>query len=261
MTTRSSPHCQVRLRRQRPMAPVCPPTAHRRRRCPRLGRMKPQGSTLPLPPRRGRRAAQWAAVTDAVKGPSDGEVEREASGSEASDSSGAEEGGGSGAVGTGAAADDNAVSDMDYLRSRVTATLGNDADEEPPESATADAETLLGGSGGGSDPEGTGLGSGSEDNDVAGAERRASHAQAGTRGGGVRVGERAGGAAGSGAEVVVAGTEDATEPLIEDTGRLFVRNLPYAATEADLAEAFGEHGELEEVHLVLDKCAAPWDAY
>ena len=39
-----------------------------------------------------------------------------------------------------------------------------------------------------------------------------------------------------------------------ETGRLFVRNLPYAATEADLAEAFGEHGELEEVHLVLDRC-------
>lgn len=42
-------------------------------------------------------------------------------------------------------------------------------------------------------------------------------------------------------------------PSIEETGRLFVRNLPYRATEADLAEAFREHGEVSEVHLVLDR--------
>ena len=42
-------------------------------------------------------------------------------------------------------------------------------------------------------------------------------------------------------------------PSIEETGRLFVRNLPYGATEADLAEAFREHGEVSEVHLVLDR--------
>ena len=42
---------------------------------------------------------------------------------------------------------------------------------------------------------------------------------------------------------------------IEETARLFVRNLPYSATEADLAAAFGEHGELSEVHLVLDRRA------
>lgn len=37
------------------------------------------------------------------------------------------------------------------------------------------------------------------------------------------------------------------------TGRLFVRNLAYTATEADLSEAFGRYGDLEEVHLVLDR--------
>ena len=41
---------------------------------------------------------------------------------------------------------------------------------------------------------------------------------------------------------------------IEDTGRLFVRNLSFGATEADLSEAFGKYGELSEVHMVLDKC-------
>ena len=223
---------------------------------PALGPDETPGNTLPLPPRRGRRAAQWAAVTATVSGGSDGEEEREASGSEASDSSKAGEGVGGGAGGTGAAAANDAVSDMDYLRSRMTAALGDDAGEEPPESTAANAEASVGDSGEGSDPEGSGLGSGSEDDDVAGAERRASHAQAGPRGGGVRLGKRVGGAAGSGAEVVVAGAAGEAEPPIEDTGRLFVRNLPYAATEADLAEAFGEHGELEEVHLVLDKCGA-----
>jgi hypothetical protein len=33
-----------------------------------------------------------------------------------------------------------------------------------------------------------------------------------------------------------------------------VRNLAYSATQADLAALFGEHGQLEEVHLVLDRC-------
>jgi len=45
-------------------------------------------------------------------------------------------------------------------------------------------------------------------------------------------------------------------PSIEETARLFIRNLPYGATEADLAEAFREHGEISEVHLVLDRQAS-----
>ncbi|KAK9806736.1 hypothetical protein WJX72_000950 [[Myrmecia] bisecta] len=47
--------------------------------------------------------------------------------------------------------------------------------------------------------------------------------------------------------------EAGSEASIEETGRLFVRNLPFLATEADLSELFGEYGELAEVHLVLDK--------
>ncbi|KAG0563042.1 hypothetical protein KC19_9G192500 [Ceratodon purpureus] len=40
---------------------------------------------------------------------------------------------------------------------------------------------------------------------------------------------------------------------VSETGRLFVRNLPYTATEEELAELFGKFGELSEVHLVVDK--------
>ncbi|OVA01962.1 RNA recognition motif domain [Macleaya cordata] len=38
-----------------------------------------------------------------------------------------------------------------------------------------------------------------------------------------------------------------------ETGRLFVRNLPYTATEEDLMEIFSKFGDVLEVHLVVDK--------
>lgn len=43
------------------------------------------------------------------------------------------------------------------------------------------------------------------------------------------------------------------EDSIGDTGRLFVRNLPYTATEADLRQLFEGYGEVQEAHLVLDR--------
>ena len=59
---------------------------------------------------------------------------------------------------------------------------------------------------------------------------------------------------GTGAHVIEAVT-DGGDPadLIADTGRLFVRNLTYSASEADLAELFGEYGDVSEVHVVLDR--------
>jgi len=44
---------------------------------------------------------------------------------------------------------------------------------------------------------------------------------------------------------------DDVEPLSE-SGRLFVRNLPYAATEEELEELFQRFGALAEVHLCVD---------
>ncbi|KAH7319214.1 hypothetical protein BKA65DRAFT_96890 [Rhexocercosporidium sp. MPI-PUGE-AT-0058] len=49
--------------------------------------------------------------------------------------------------------------------------------------------------------------------------------------------------------------DDQSDPTIEAikaTGRLFVRNLPYSATEDDLREHFSPFGSLEEVHLPVD---------
>ncbi|KAJ2708145.1 Multiple RNA-binding domain-containing protein 1 [Coemansia spiralis] len=40
---------------------------------------------------------------------------------------------------------------------------------------------------------------------------------------------------------------------IEETGRLFVRNLPYMATEDDLRSAFEKFGPLTEVHMSISK--------
>ncbi|KAL1873016.1 Multiple RNA-binding domain-containing protein 1 [Diaporthe australafricana] len=51
-------------------------------------------------------------------------------------------------------------------------------------------------------------------------------------------------------EPVVEKTEEeiATEQILR-TGRLFVRNLPFKATEAELAKHFRKYGETEEVHI------------
>lgn len=39
----------------------------------------------------------------------------------------------------------------------------------------------------------------------------------------------------------------------EPTGRLFLRNLPFTTMEAELSDAFTDFGDLQEVHLVLDR--------
>ncbi|KAG7015160.1 MRD1, partial [Cucurbita argyrosperma subsp. argyrosperma] len=46
--------------------------------------------------------------------------------------------------------------------------------------------------------------------------------------------------------------EDKKDEMLEN-GRLFVRNLPYAATEKELEEHFRKYGTVSEVHLVVDK--------
>ncbi|CAG8450668.1 5473_t:CDS:10, partial [Scutellospora calospora] len=43
------------------------------------------------------------------------------------------------------------------------------------------------------------------------------------------------------------------EESIGETGRLFVRNLPYICSEEDLRQAFHKFGPLAEVHIPLDK--------
>ncbi|CAE6087406.1 unnamed protein product [Arabidopsis arenosa] len=54
-------------------------------------------------------------------------------------------------------------------------------------------------------------------------------------------------------EIEVAQEPKADSDDVLDTGRLFVRNLPYTATEEELTDHFSKFGEISEVHLVLDK--------
>ncbi|KAJ1961108.1 Multiple RNA-binding domain-containing protein 1 [Dipsacomyces acuminosporus] len=49
------------------------------------------------------------------------------------------------------------------------------------------------------------------------------------------------------------GVKSKTVAQIEDTGRLFLRNLPYLATEDDLRKAFEQFGPLAEVHMPISK--------
>lgn len=39
----------------------------------------------------------------------------------------------------------------------------------------------------------------------------------------------------------------------DDTGRLFVRNLPFSASEDDLYKLFKKHGDISEVHIPIDR--------
>ncbi|KAJ3067372.1 putative RNA-binding protein 19 [Podochytrium sp. JEL0797] len=47
--------------------------------------------------------------------------------------------------------------------------------------------------------------------------------------------------------------EELPAEIIADTGRLFVKNLPFTCTTDDLKELFGKFGPLSEVHMSIDK--------
>jgi len=47
--------------------------------------------------------------------------------------------------------------------------------------------------------------------------------------------------------------EEMAKNLIADTGRLFVRNLPYTCTEEELRKLFEKYGPLSEVHMPIAK--------
>jgi hypothetical protein len=65
--------------------------------------------------------------------------------------------------------------------------------------------------------------------------------------------EEDGGRAGMGGRGVPEAMEADEGGVIAETGRLFVRNLPYSAAEEDLRAVFEAHGELQDLHLVVDR--------
>ncbi|KAJ8414061.1 hypothetical protein AAFF_G00066590 [Aldrovandia affinis] len=46
--------------------------------------------------------------------------------------------------------------------------------------------------------------------------------------------------------------EDEEEEDVSESGRLFIRNLPYTCTEQELSDIFTKHGPLSEVHFPID---------
>ncbi len=65
--------------------------------------------------------------------------------------------------------------------------------------------------------------------------------------------QQASGEASGGAAMDIDGAQGDEEADEADTGRLFVRNLPFGVTEDDLRKTFGKFGELSEVHLCVNK--------
>jgi len=122
------------------------------------------------------------------------------------------------------------LSDMDYLRSKVVSDFNFDSSDSEDEGGEAPLGPMEAASS--SDDEDAGAGGNRNDSDAEGdsapAEQEDEEA-AGPRGG------------------------EHEEGGIGETGRLFLRNLPYTATEDDLRELFSPYGELSDVHLVLDR--------
>lgn len=165
---------------------------------------------------------------------------------------------------------DTAVSDMDYLRSRMRKSGQNDEGEEEEEkedelnddstdtvSSNADASeddisdvTKRQPAKDGSNSTGkvNGSSEAASERDPAVYEDEWEHEAGGGIGDEER--RRSGNEADSRPEVIHA-TEAADQ--IGETGRLFLRNLSYAATEEDLTELLGSHGDLQEIHLVVDR--------
>lgn len=118
---------------------------------------------------------------------------------------------------------DEAVSDMDYFRSRVKKELSDSESES-----------------GGSDDENENSDDESENSDE--SLQRGNVAQA----------EVAEDTHAEDLENPSSTFKDEKEEILE-TGRLFVRNLPYTAIEDELEEHFSKFGNISQVHLVVDK--------
>lgn len=146
------------------------------------------------------------------------------------------------AVPKDAAVVDAGVSDLDYLKSRMKQAF----QEEDDDAAAAASDEEMSDE---EEDEEEAEGRDADGSDEAADTAEATDADAGKDADADAERRRSGEAAGP-APQVVAASEAAT---IAGTGRLFLRNLAYGATEADLAELLRPFGDVTDVHLVLDK--------
>lgn len=188
---------------------------------------------------------------------SDDELYEELPGSAPASDDEEEEGG----DGSGGALDpvvaDAGVSDMDYLRARVRKNFSDDEEEEEEEATAEEASE--------SEEEAAAGGSEGEEGQSGDEEMEEAAAADGDGLDAIFDGKKKPGKpekpaaaaeeAEPGLRATAAGRDRDGDPVtsISQTGRLFVRNLPYTATEEDLRAVFAAHGEVEEAHLVLDR--------
>ena len=127
------------------------------------------------------------------------------------------------------------VSDMDYLKSRMKAEFSDDDEDEDEE----DME--------GEEPEESG-----EDDDEEEEEAEKSEGPSGTPGEALE-----------GHASIPPNEAENNDPLeiIRQTSRLFARNLPYSANEEDVQSFFEKYGDLENVHIVMDKATRKSKGY
>ncbi|KAL3138544.1 hypothetical protein ABBQ32_006320 [Trebouxia sp. C0010 RCD-2024] len=143
-----------------------------------------------------------------------------------------------------AAVVDEGVSDLDYLKSRMRVGVrGADKETSSQTSSLTDArqgdDTDAEDAEGGHHGEDEGVQPQDADAVAMQQDRQASHAHASTKD--------------ADSPKVPVTQDGGEEEDVGSTGRLFLRNLPFTTTEAELSAAFLEYGDLQEVHLVLDR--------
>ena len=149
----------------------------------------------------------------------DSEVSEDSDDSDESDDDGVDE----------IAGDEN-VSDMDYLRKRAAVGSFSDSEDEDEDGSEDEDED-------GSDEDDSDDEDGSDEDDEDGSDENGSGTPAD---GDSKPGD---------ARVVTAEDMEA----VADTGRVFVRNLPFTATEEEVAAHFARHGALTAVHIIVDR--------
>ncbi|KAL0398082.1 UNVERIFIED_CONTAM: putative RNA-binding protein 19 [Sesamum radiatum] len=134
---------------------------------------------------------------------------------------------------------DEVISDMDYFRSRIK-NRWSDSESSDVEGSTDDEEHGDG-----------------EDDDSTNSKNKSNHGPVqDTLEFDVSRGEAEDGSSGE------CGIDNLVDPLstqenkneeVLESGRLFIRNLPYTATEEELEEHFSKYGTISQVHIVIDK--------
>ncbi|KAF4125145.1 multiple RNA-binding domain-containing protein 1 [Geosmithia morbida] len=131
-----------------------------------------------------------------------------------------------------------AATDDDWLRSRTNRLLDlMDPDDIVPQPASGNADAQT------SQPPPRSGGDGESSEDKVGRETVDTS------------GDNAPGAINQGAQLGEP-TGHTTVDAIRQTSRLFVRNLPFGATEDEIRESFGKFGTIEEVHIPVSRTGA-----